>query len=242
LEGTQVLVIAAVEEEARSRGAHHLVGKLTPPDAVIIGEPSSWEGITLGYKGTLAVEYHLTKEAGHGAGDRLTPAEEAIAFWNCLSRYAAERNGPRRPPRFDTLDATLRSINTSGNGLEDQVRMSIGLRLPIGLDVPVFQRVIGKWCGCAEVTFPYREQPFQADKNTPVVRALLRAIRAEGGQPRFKLKTGTSDMNVVGPVWDCPIAAYGPGDSSLDHTPHERIELAEFRRAVSILARVLMAL
>ena len=35
-------------------------------------------------------------------------------------------------------------------------------------------------------------------------------------------------MNVVGPVWQCPILAYGPGDSSLDHTPHEQIELPEY--------------
>jgi LysW-gamma-L-lysine carboxypeptidase len=63
-----------------------------------------------------------------------------------------------------------------------------------------------------------------------------------GGEPRFKVKTGTSDMNVVGPVWGCPIVAYGPGDSRLDHTPHERIDLAEYRRAISILRSVFINL
>jgi len=29
------------------------------------------------------------------------------------------------------------------------------------------------------------------------------------------IKTGTSDMNIVGPIWKCPIVAYGPGDSRL---------------------------
>ena len=74
------------------------------------------------------------------------------------------------------------------------------------------------------------------------MRALLRAIRAEGGRPRFKLKTGTSDMNVVGPAWGCPIVAYGPGDSSLDHTPDEHIDAREFRRSVRVLARALETL
>ncbi len=46
-------------------------------------------------------------------------------------------------------------------------------------------------------------------------------------------------MNVVGPVWNCPILAYGPGDSSLDHTPDEHLDLAEFRQAIAVLARVL---
>jgi LysW-gamma-L-lysine carboxypeptidase len=33
--------------------------------------------------------------------------------------------------------------------------------------------------------------------------------------------------------------AYGPGDSSLDHTPHEHILISEYQRAVKILAQVL---
>jgi LysW-gamma-L-lysine carboxypeptidase len=54
-------------------------------------------------------------------------------------------------------------------------------------------------------------------------------------QPGFVVKTGTSDMNVVGPVWGCPIVAYGPGDSALDHTPHEQLDLREFWTAVQVL-------
>jgi LysW-gamma-L-lysine carboxypeptidase len=240
LRGTRLVVVGAVEEEARSRGAHHLARAMTPPDAVIIGEPSGWEGITLGYKGTLCVDYRLTRAAGHGAGDRSTPAEEAVAFWSRLVRYAAEDNGDRQPPRFDTLDPTLRSIRTGNDGLEDWVEMHIGWRLPVGVDVAALQQRMQGWGDGAEVSFPYSERPFRAKKNTPVVRALLRAIRAAGGRPRFKLKTGTSDMNVVGPAWGCPIAAYGPGDSSLDHTPDERIAVDEFRRAVGVLAQALM--
>lgn len=80
-----------------------------------------------------------------------------------------------------------------------------------------------------------------ADKNTPLARALLAGIRREGGKPGYLLKTGTSDMNVVGPAWGCPIAAYGPGDSSLDHTPEEHIELEEYLRAIRVLEGALRA-
>jgi LysW-gamma-L-lysine carboxypeptidase len=48
-------------------------------------------------------------------------------------------------------------------------------------------------------------------------------------------------MNVVGPVWQCPIAAYGPGDSTLDHTPEERLGLIEYGRAIRVLTNVLLA-
>jgi LysW-gamma-L-lysine carboxypeptidase len=46
-------------------------------------------------------------------------------------------------------------------------------------------------------------------------------------------------MNIVGPAWGCPIVAYGPGDSSLDHTPEEHIEWGEYHKAIEVLAQVL---
>ena len=57
------------------------------------------------------------------------------------------------------------------------------------------------------------------------MRAFLKSIREHSLEPRFKLKTGTSDMNILGNHFKCPIVAYGPGDSSLDHTPEEHINL-----------------
>ena len=46
-------------------------------------------------------------------------------------------------------------------------------------------------------------------------------------------------MNIVAPQWGCPAIVYGPGDSSLDHTPDEHLELAEYARAVEVLAAAL---
>jgi LysW-gamma-L-lysine carboxypeptidase len=238
LTGAQLVVIGAVEEEAHSRGAHHLARSMPPPSTTIIGEPSGWQGITLGYKGTMSVDYRLVRSNRHVASGWSTPAEDAVGFWNRLTAYAASLNQGREQ-RFDTLDPALRTIHTSDSGLEGGVEMTIGLRLPPGGDVRALQRQMRSWSGEAELAFPYSEAPFRAEKNTPLVRSLLRAIRAVGGRPRFKLKTGTSDMNVVGPAWDCPIVAYGPGDSALDHTPNEHIEIGEFLRGVSVLVKAL---
>jgi LysW-gamma-L-lysine carboxypeptidase len=44
---------------------------------------------------------------------------------------------------------------------------------------------------------------------------------------------------VVGPAWQCPILAYGPGDSALDHTPNEHVNLTEYWLAVQVLAQAL---
>ncbi|MFC2173950.1 acetyl-lysine deacetylase, partial [Acidobacteriota bacterium] len=44
------------------------------------------------------------------------------------------------------------------------------------------------------------------------------------------------------PVWNCPIVAYGPGDSRLDHTPHEHILISEYLRSIEILKTALRSL
>jgi LysW-gamma-L-lysine carboxypeptidase len=85
----------------------------------------------------------------------------------------------------------------------------------------------------------YAVPAWVCEKNTPLVRAFLGAIRSQGGTPSFVFKTGTADLNVVGPVWNCPALVYGPGDSSLDHTPDEHIALDEYRRAVEVLSAAL---
>lgn len=241
LNGLRVVVIGAVEEEAHGRGARHLARTRQAPDFTIIGEPSDWQGVTLGYKGMLSFDYRLLQSGGHSAGETPGPAEKAVALWNNLMMYAAKQNNGRSG-HFDTLDPALRDFCTFSDGLNDGVTMNVVTRLPPGVEASGLQQRIQSWCNGAQVRFYPSDPPFQAEKNTPLVRAMLRAIRAEGGRPRFKLKTGTSDMNIVGPAWDCPIVAYGPGDSSLDHTPEEHIEIEEFRRAVDVLARALGSL
>jgi LysW-gamma-L-lysine carboxypeptidase len=47
-------------------------------------------------------------------------------------------------------------------------------------------------------------------------------------------------MNVLAPIWQCPILAYGPGDSSLDHTPNEHASLQELERGASVIQQMLL--
>ena len=103
LERTRVVVIGVVEEEAHGRGARHLARTMTPPDCVIIGEPSEWQCVTLGYKGMLNFDYRLTQPGAHSAGEKPGPAEKAVTFWNRLMTYAEEHNDGWSG-RFNTVD------------------------------------------------------------------------------------------------------------------------------------------
>jgi LysW-gamma-L-lysine carboxypeptidase len=261
----QVLVVGAVEEEAAtSRGARHLLSQGSVPQACVIGEPSGWDRITLGYKGRLLAEVRLRAPFAHSAGPVRLPAEQAVDLWNVVVAYCDDYNVGRQKA-FERLDPSLRHIASQDEGAYGPASMSLGFRLPpdLSLDALVndlrrLDRQINRSAnhqtrkptdaqdshyGDPETTchmeFSGAEAAFRAEKNTSLVRAFLAAIREGGGQARFVLKTGTSDMNVVGPVWECPIVAYGPGNSALDHTPDERISLSEYLRSIEILKSML---
>ncbi len=240
-EGVRFVVIGAVEEEcATSKGARYAVTQYSP-EFCIIGEPSGWNRITLGYKGRVLVDYRLEKEMAHTAGSARASTEEAVEFWNRIAAYADTYNRDKTRV-VDKLDPSLRYVHTDDDPFNDAVTMRIGMRVPIGLTINQVEEEIEKFRDGARVEFSSEEEPFRADKNNALVRAFLGAIRAQGGAPAFTLKTGTADMNIVGPAWKCPIVAYGPGDSTLDHTPSEHLDLAEYERAIDILARVLKEL
>ena len=71
-----------------------------------------------------------------------------------------------------------------------------------------------------ELSFSGGELAVRNGKSNALVKAFLQSIRQHGGDPKFKVKTGTADMNVVAPHWPCPMLAYGPGDSVAG--PHAR--------------------
>jgi LysW-gamma-L-lysine carboxypeptidase len=236
----RVTVVGAVGEESiDSRGAE-LVKTWPAPDLCLIGEPSGWDATCLGYRGSYVFEYELRKAGRHSAGPGESVCEQAVAFWNAVLAEAERRN--EGATGFNAIGPTLRGMWSSTDGLHDVARLSCGLRLPPGVDIEDIDATVRALAGSGHITVLGAQGGYRTDRKNPFTAPFNRAIRAEGGTPRNTVKLGSSDMGVVGPVWQCPIVAYGPGDAALDHTPEERIVLDEYLKAVRILAEVLVAL
>ncbi len=239
--GVRVTVVGAVGEEIIGSPGANDVATWEAPDFCIIGEPSGWDAICLGYRGSLSMVSTLRQSTRHTAGPGESVAEEAVQFWIEL-RSELQRWNQDATNTFTSIGHSLRAFNTTGDGLTDEAVLSIGLRLPPGIDVELLLERIRTLAAPGQVAVEGIQEGYRTDKRSKLVPPFLRSIRQSGGTPRFTLKLGTSDMNVVGPVWKCPIVAYGPGDSSLDHTPDERINLREYLRAVHVLRDVLLSL
>jgi LysW-gamma-L-lysine carboxypeptidase len=241
--GWQLVVIGAVGEEGDSPGASY-IAPLYHPACTIIGEPSHWQRLTLGYKGSARAELTLRRSQSHTAGRCESACEAAIKVWEALGKWTTAFNAGRVRV-FDQVQLTLSGMDSGGDGFEEWARLSLGARLPADLppdewysrlyQIPIIATIPG--LTVEPVGFPL--PAFQSEKNTPLVRAFLASIRLIGGLPGFNLKTGTSDINLVAPLWGCPALAYGPGDSAQDHTPGEHLPLEEYRHAVDVLQLVL---
>ncbi|HEX6540082.1 MAG TPA: [LysW]-lysine hydrolase [Candidatus Dormibacteraeota bacterium] len=237
--GRRWLVIGAVEEEASSRGARHLAATMPAPQGLVILEPSGWQGITIGYKGSVRVRWSRRQPASHGAGQEPSAGDRALAFVRRLQDHAAAWSGDAGI--FQRWDVRVLHMASRSDGLEDRAQVEIGMRVPPACSSAEARQVVLALAGEGDVEVLYADEAVRTDRSSPLARRFVRAVRAAGGSPRFKLKTGTSDLNHLVPAWGCPALAYGPGDSHLDHTPDERIDLDEFERGVGVLESALAA-
>ena len=253
----RVVVVGAVEEEAAtSKGARFIAARFNGttepiPTACIIGEPSHWNRVTLGYKGRLLLDLVADQPMAHTAGPDASVAAVVVDLWNWVTAHAAAHN-QGKDKAFEQLSPSLRRFITSTNAeMHDLVDAQFAWRLPVGFDAEALMAGLRAWPGAnvrdGHTQFDFRfkgeERAWRGDRNNPLVRSFLAGVRTEDPSAPlgFVLKTGTSDMNVVAPVWQCPIVAYGPGDSSLDHTPNEHLPLDEYWKAVNVIAHTLAA-
>jgi [amino group carrier protein]-lysine/ornithine hydrolase len=251
--GVRVVVVGAVEEEAAtSKGARFIASRFdgkseAVPSACIIGEPSHWNRVTLGYKGRLLCDLLADQPMAHTAGPDASVASVVVNYWNWVTAQAMRVNQGKEKV-FDQLSPSLRRFITSTTeDMHDTVDAQFAWRLPVGFDADRFMSEFhDALTGLSPnttftVKFRGHEKAWRGDRHNTLVRSFLAGLRSVEPSETlgFVLKTGTSDMNVVGPAWQCPIVAYGPGDSSLDHTPNEHLPVDEYWKAVNVIEQTL---
>lgn len=235
----RIVVCGCVQEEvASSAGARHLATTLEAPDMLVVGEPSAWDGVTLGYKGYLRARLTLSDSVTHTAHDARTVPARACELWNRIEA-GADMYDAGRPRAFERLLPALLDFTSTSDGKTATVELDLSLRLPPDLPPDAAAAWLAERAPEATLEVQGALPAWTGPRTTPLHRAFARAIARQGGRARFQQKTGTADLNILAPAWGCPALAYGPGDAALDHTPEEHMPLDELTRGTAVLTDAL---
>ena len=218
--------MAATGEEA-DRALHRIPRHR--PAACIIGEPSGTDGVTIGYRGSLRAVLAASDGGAHRSGDA-GPITGVLRCAADILDLVDSLDDPALPVIRRPSGAVV-SMEGKEQG-ERSGTAELDIRLPEGSSP-------GEWMEFLRSAAPGRVHCSGRDaphggQEQPRGPGAPPGHPENGNTPRVLAKGGTADFNLAS-AWNCPMAAYGPGDSRLDHTSEERISLADFHASLEIL-------
>jgi len=249
-----VIFVGAVDEEGNATGIKSLSNDKPDVDYAIFGEPSGTKQITIGYKGRIAINLKINVEdSAHASAPWLAKnaIHESSLFVNEIKN--ALESGQENKKKGMMLTATLTEIKggLSHNVTPKECNSTIDIRIPVDMNCKLVEEKISKTvqeiARKQQVEAFYsiidETEPFEAEHNSPLVRALtLGILDIEKNRPTLIRKTGTGDMNVIGNKLSIPVVTYGPGDPHAAHTTDEKISIDEYLRGIEVLKRTIQHL
>lgn len=238
LEGnnSEVIVAGLVREEDDGLGARHLVEESFKSDHIIVGEPTNL-AVAVAYRGSIVIRVSAYTHGGHSSAPYLgeSALDKLIQFINII-------NAKYRGVDFDEVSCAFTVLRAGDwlNNLPKRGEAYANIRYPPGRNP---EDILGEIEDIArstgvEVEVLGVEKAVRVSVNVDAVRALIRSILKSNMKPRIVKKTGTSDMNTLIAI-SRSITAFGPGDSRLAHSDHERINVDEVVTAARIISNAI---
>jgi len=176
-----------------------------------------------------------------------------MEFWRQIHKLHLREE--KLKSRFYSITSCLTGIkggNNSASFIPSHCEILIQLRIPPQLTPEVVFEEVKRKIDRYKATNPKVTvnvemvdvaKAFEADRRSVIVRALAWGIRKTTlNYASFSRKTGTGDMNVLGNALKIPVVTYGPGDSRLDHTPNEHIDIQEYLNSIEVLKKAVKKL
>lgn len=233
----KLMLAGVVEEETTtSKGIKHIL-KYAKPKLAMLGEPSNTSGITIAYRGRVLIDGIASGEEMHASSKNNNAFSSFINFSNRLNVFCR---------KLDSLTANITYAQYGSrdalNVIPGKLEFFVDCRFPTKFHAnEIFEKIKSLADDPVKLKLLDSINGVEIDQNHVLVRGFISAIRKVGLAPRYVKKAGSSDMNIT-MIHGIPTVAYGPGDSSLSHTNHEKVAIDEYIKAIEIIENVLIRL
>ena len=241
----KIVVVCVSDEEGNGLGARALLKSGIKPNYAIFGEPSGIDNVTIGYKGRIGLNITCGSPSLHASAPWASQnaIERIFEVWQSIKSYAAEHKGENQ---YQSVTCSLTEIHggSSHNTTPEKCKITVDLRIPPHLSSAKVAEAIENRVGNfqQDTDFPIIKlkvddvtEPFETDKTSTLVRAIIRAVlEVRKKRPLLLKKTGTGDMNLLGRGLEIPVVTYGPGNPHLSHTRREFVEIDEYLSSIEV--------
>jgi len=245
-----VTMACVTREEGDSLGVRTLIEAGGDYDAAVFGEPGGANKVAVGYRGRMEATLTVATEGGHAASSWVyrSAVDHALAVFSRMQAYEKRRTIDDDHYRSVNVSLTMIRGGSYSNVIPRRCQMTLDVRIPPDL---TSQTVRSELTGIADdyalknldaaidVEFAEATEPYEAPTDSLVIRAFQRSILTNlRKRPVFTHKTGTGDMNTLAERMKIPCVTYGPGDSKLEHTDGEYVEVGDYLDSITVLRGV----
>lgn len=245
----QILITAVVDEEYDSLGMRALIDAGIRAEAAIITEPTRL-AICPAHRGFVWMELTFRGRAAHGSRydigvDAITHAALVLAELEKLER--TRESGPRH--RLLGRGSLHASTIRGGVGMStypEECVLAIERRTLPGESTEKALKEIDSACAAVRerhpqldirVTLTTAQLPSDVPDDSPIVKRLRNALKAEGESVRIEGLSAWTDAALLNEA-GIPTICFGPGDIALAHAAEEFVPIAEIETAKRVLTRV----
>lgn len=247
----KIIVAAVVDEEGNGLGIRELLRHGINADFGIFGEPSGVDQITVGYKGRISMRISCETPTVHSSAPWMSQnaIEKLFEVWMAIKEYVSKSEYEGDHYRAVTACLTKIRGGSAQNVVPGKCELMADIRIPPHLScikiMEDVRKIVDRFQ--SDFTFPKLKlsvedftEPFETDINSPLVRALVRAIiKVRSKRPLLVKKTGTGDMNVLGHALKIPVVTYGPGNPHLSHTTRECVSIEDYLSSIAVIEQTI---
>ncbi len=257
----KIIFVGIVREEDSLEGIEEFLKSNVNADYAIFGEPTQINQICIGYKGRICVGFRVLTQTGHIASSwqYISAIDVSLEIWNivkslCWHFTDALCQNEEKAKYYNKIIPNL-TVITGGeltNCIPSECVIQIDIRFPPNVNPEqllteirknvlqfkgMYEKNSNKKITIQENISSYIEG-YEVDANNVLIGALRWAIfNVTKEKAKLIKKTGTTFVNHIGNRLQIPSITYGPGDSKLEHTENEFIEIDEFSKAIEIYSK-----